>query len=208
MLSFNTNNDNTHKPYRKFRNSHPPLYNLKEDINLLDCKAKKINVSRLNSLSNQFSTRLDLVPSPTCTLVVSTSFGLSVSLFLSLSPFLFPSALRLCLSSSLLLPWLPSCLSLPFVPHKDAYSPTSLIIQNLPVFLPFFLHLCLPFLWTLWYLQVQCFISAQFLSQLLELFSSVQLLSRVGLFATPWTAASQTSLSIINSLRFPGGSEG
>ena len=47
-----------------------------------------------------------------------------------------------------------------------------------------------------------------FLSQLLESFSSVQLLSRVGLFATPWTAACQTSLSIINSLGFPGGSEG
>ena len=30
-------------------------------------------------------------------------------------------------------------------------------------------------------------------------FSSVQSLSRVGLFATPWTAARQASLSIINS---------
>ena len=30
-------------------------------------------------------------------------------------------------------------------------------------------------------------------------FSSVQLLSRVRLFATPWTAACQASLSIINS---------
>ena len=30
-------------------------------------------------------------------------------------------------------------------------------------------------------------------------FSSVQLLSRVRLFATPWTAANQASLSIINS---------
>ena len=32
-------------------------------------------------------------------------------------------------------------------------------------------------------------------------FSSVQLLSRVGLFATPWTAARQASLSITNSWR-------
>ena len=31
------------------------------------------------------------------------------------------------------------------------------------------------------------------------MFSSVQLLSRVPLFATPWTAASQASLSITNS---------
>ena len=42
MFSFNTNNYNNHKPYRqKYCNSHPPLYNLKEqDLNLLDCKAK------------------------------------------------------------------------------------------------------------------------------------------------------------------------
>ena len=33
----------------------------------------------------------------------------------------------------------------------------------------------------------------------LHTFSSVQLLSRVGLFATPWTAAHQASLSITNS---------
>ena len=32
-------------------------------------------------------------------------------------------------------------------------------------------------------------------------FSSVQLLSHVQLFATPWTAAHQASLSITNSLR-------
>ena len=32
-----------------------------------------------------------------------------------------------------------------------------------------------------------------------EWFSSVQLLSRVGLFATPWTAALQASLSITSS---------
>ena len=31
------------------------------------------------------------------------------------------------------------------------------------------------------------------------LFSSIQLLTRVGLFATPWTAACQASLSITNS---------
>ena len=35
------------------------------------------------------------------------------------------------------------------------------------------------------------------------LFSSVQLLSRVGLFTTPWTAACQVSLSITNSQRLP-----
>ena len=34
----------------------------------------------------------------------------------------------------------------------------------------------------------------------LEFYSSVQLLSRVRLFATPWTAAHQASLSITNSL--------
>ena len=34
-------------------------------------------------------------------------------------------------------------------------------------------------------------------------FSSVQLLSRVQLFATPWTAAHQTSLSIINFQSLP-----
>ena len=34
---------------------------------------------------------------------------------------------------------------------------------------------------------------------LMSLFSSVQLLSRVSLFATPWTAAHQASLSITNS---------
>ena len=35
------------------------------------------------------------------------------------------------------------------------------------------------------------------------LFSSVQLLSRVRLFATPWTAACQASLSITNSRSLP-----
>ena len=34
-------------------------------------------------------------------------------------------------------------------------------------------------------------------------FSSVQSLSRVGLFVTPWTAARQASLSITNSRSFP-----
>ena len=38
---------------------------------------------------------------------------------------------------------------------------------------------------------------------LLELFSSVQSLSRVRLFATPWIAAHQTSLSITNSWSYP-----
>ena len=37
----------------------------------------------------------------------------------------------------------------------------------------------------------------------LELFSSVQLLSRVWLFETPWTAARQASLSIANSQSLP-----
>ena len=37
------------------------------------------------------------------------------------------------------------------------------------------------------------------ISELLEEFSSVQSLSRVWLFATPWTAALQASLSITNS---------
>ena len=34
------------------------------------------------------------------------------------------------------------------------------------------------------------------------MFSSIQLLRRVGLFMTPWTAAGQASLSITNSLSF------
>ena len=34
-------------------------------------------------------------------------------------------------------------------------------------------------------------------------FSSVQSLSRVQIFATPWTAAHQASLFISNSRRFP-----
>ena len=38
---------------------------------------------------------------------------------------------------------------------------------------------------------------------LLSQFSSVQLLSRVQLFATPWTAARQASLSITNSRTLP-----
>ena len=38
---------------------------------------------------------------------------------------------------------------------------------------------------------------------LLQLFSSVQSLSRVQLFATPWTAARQASLSITNSRSLP-----
>jgi len=43
----------------------------------------------------------------------------------------------------------------------------------------------------LWWSQLQLSLSVQF--------SSVQLLSRVRLFATPWTAACQASLSITNS---------
>ena len=41
-----------------------------------------------------------------------------------------------------------------------------------------------------------------FICSLKTFFSSVQLLSRVRLFATPWTAAHQASLSITNSLSF------
>ena len=40
-------------------------------------------------------------------------------------------------------------------------------------------------------------------SQLFRIFSSVQSLSRVRLFATPWTAALQASLSITNSRSLP-----
>ena len=43
----------------------------------------------------------------------------------------------------------------------------------------------------------------QLFPSLLSLFSSVQLLSRVWPFATPWTAACQASLSIINSRSLP-----
>ena len=43
------------------------------------------------------------------------------------------------------------------------------------------------------------FASTQHLSTILNQFSSVQLLSHVWLFATPWTSARQASLSITNS---------
>ena len=44
----------------------------------------------------------------------------------------------------------------------------------------------------------KCIIVSQNLLIFLLLISSVQLLSHVQLFATPWTAARQTSLSITN----------
>ena len=64
------------------------------------------------------------------------------------------SALLLCLSSSLLLPCLLSHLSLPSVCLQVAFTPSSLVILKLLVFLPFFLHLCPLFLPTLWHSQV------------------------------------------------------
>ena len=61
---------------------------------------------------------------------------------------------------------------------------------SIPAF-PWSPQLCLPDSW--WLLQ----------SPLLHtLFSSVQLLSCVRLFATPWTAARQASLSITNSITY------
>jgi len=47
--------------------------------------------------------------------------------------------------------------------------------------------------------EVQCFILSPCLLNLYVEFSSVQSLSHVRLFVTPWTAACQTSLSITNS---------
>ena len=44
--------------------------------------------------------------------------------------------------------------SLPSVRLQVAFSPASLVSLNLPAFLPFFLHLCPPFLPTLWHSQV------------------------------------------------------
>ena len=67
------------------------------------------------------------------------------------------SALLLCLSSSLLLPCLLSHLSLPSVCLQVAFTPSSLVILKLLVFLPFFLHLCPLFLPTLWHSQVAMF---------------------------------------------------
>ena len=76
-----------------------------------------------------------------------TSFYMSLSLLSSL--------LSCCACPpSLLLPCLPSRLSLPSVRIQVAFSPTSLVILNLPVFLPFFFHLCPPSLPTLWHSQV------------------------------------------------------
>ena len=76
-----------------------------------------------------------------------TSFYMSLSLLSSL--------LSCCACPpSLLLPCLPSRLSLPSVRIQVAFSPTSLVILNLPGFLPFILHLCPPFLPTLWHPQV------------------------------------------------------
>ena len=46
-------------------------------------------------------------------------------------------------------------------------------------------------------------ISIKYFPFIEELFSSVQSLSRVRLFVTPWTAARQTSLSITNSRSLP-----
>ena len=48
-------------------------------------------------------------------------------------------------------------------------------------------------------IQSLCYWSLCILVSILEKFSSVWLLSHVCLFATPWTAARQASLSIINS---------
>ena len=52
------------------------------------------------------------------------------------------------------------------------------------------------------YYKVQCNYAQFFICQLYFIkFSSVQSLSHVQLFATPWTIAHQASLSIINSMR-------
>ena len=52
------------------------------------------------------------------------------------------------------------------------------------------------------YYKVQCNYAQFFICQLYFIkFSSVQSLSHVQLFATPWTRAHQASLSIINSMR-------
>ena len=73
------------------------------------------------------------------------------------------------------------------------------------------LYLKLTYLYTFYFKELICFICTQLcLDWLLSLankkrlylltqFSSVQSLSRVRLFATPWTAACQASLSITNS---------
>lgn len=89
-----------------------------------------------------------------------TSFYMSLSLLSSL--------LSCCACPpSLLLPCLPSRLSLPSVRIQVAFSPTSLVILNLPGFLPFILHLCPPFLPTLWHPQV-AMLPFSFLFQLLQ----------------------------------------
>ena len=56
-------------------------------------------------------------------------------------------------------------------------------------------------LWAIFYLQVNWILPycSHFFSYSLNLYSSVQLLSNVQPFETPWTAAHQTSLSITNS---------
>ena len=54
-----------------------------------------------------------------------------------------------------------------------------------------------------WILHVFMLLSFSIIAPLLENISSVQLLSRVQLFATPWTTACQASLSITNSWSAP-----
>ena len=99
-------------------------------------------------LYNLFSTLLDLVPSPTCTLLVSTSFGLCLPISFS-SPFLFPSALLLCLSST-------TSSLIPIQPLSAICSPLRCFLSNLPgdpqspcisAFLPPSLPAFLPTLW-------------------------------------------------------------
>ena len=60
-------------------------------------------------------------------------------------------------------------------------------------------HIHAPTLWKSCFFSPSVSQSVHSLSYVLRI-SSVQLLSRVWLFATPWTAAHQASLSIINSL--------
>ena len=60
---------------------------------------------------------------------------------------------------------------------------------------PRFSGQCCPFVWWHWWPQGPW--------AFFSLFSSVQSLSRVQLFATPWTAARQASLSITNSRSLP-----
>lgn len=130
--------------------------------NLLDSLKNQCTV--FITLSNQFSTRLDPVPSPTCPLVVSTSL-----VYLFPTHFSVSIPLPLCSPAMLVLPLLlPRLhpLSLPSVPCSPVkmLSLQPLWWSSIFIFQPLFLHLCPSFHPTLWHPKWLRFLSVSFLS--------------------------------------------